>query len=398
MASTAVRYYDSSMRGLGGIDGTPGAFLTIADKVLMNGYGEVTAINIVVLDGKATANFNPGEGFKENATVRISGADIPVLNGDHFVESVGADSVSWSTTAANGTTTTPVTVMGAPLGYSVVVTGTNKRGYKSNAPDGTGHAIYIDDTTAAYLTIRCYESMSAPGVGLNPNPPEGTLSEWPKSYQANTTKRDWFIVGDNKGFHYGVACFGLYHPLSINSPDNTFAIYWVGEGVEETPLKTNFFLLTSEWTTSHPGRAASSTSGSVFINTSSHTVSRDFADVVISPFVSTMLESTSSSEYSTLHNPTYNPPWPNPGNGRTFLSKMRVLEHSSKCRRGTVPGIYGLAHSSKGGLSTGSLFKGVLGLEDRVLIGIGTGSNINRTPELIHVFDIKGPWREDENT
>ncbi len=46
MAATATRFYNSTMRGLGGIDGTPGSFVNIFDKIASTGYGEVTAINI----------------------------------------------------------------------------------------------------------------------------------------------------------------------------------------------------------------------------------------------------------------------------------------------------------------------------------------------------------------
>ena len=400
MSSTPVRYFDSTMRGLGGIDGTPGSFLSIADKVLMNGYGEVTALNITVLNGVARANFNLDESFREGATIRVLGSDIVALNGDHLVTAATNDYCSWATLAANGTTTTTVTVKGAPLGWSAVATAVNKRTYKSNAPTATGHIIRFVDTTAQYLSVHAYESMSNIDTGVNKQPAIVTYSEWPKSQSANTVKRNWFILGDDKGFFFGINITNTLSENSLSEVNYPFAVYWIGEGISEDITKTNLFIVTSENQTNHAGISVYVYSTVAFINTTDtvisttstpHCAARDYLDIALSPMIKIKSEvGEGQSGYQTVSN---YPPFPNPGNNRIFLSRMTIMENLTKSRRGILPGLYSLNHSSIGNLCSGSVIPSPAGFENKKLMCILGSGNHTSQVSAAHIFDMTGPWR-----
>ena len=400
MSSTPVRYYDSTMRGLGGIDGTPGSFLTIADKVLMNGYGEVTALNITVLNGVARVNFNPGESFREGATVRVSGSDIVALNGDHLVSTATNDYCSWATSAPDGTTTTTVTVKGAPLGWSAVATATNKRTYKSNSPTATGHIVRFSDTTAQYLSVNAYESMSSIDAGVNKIPAIVTYSEWPNSQSADTIKRNWFILGDDKGFFFGINIIDTLSANSLSEVQYPFAVYWIGEGISEDITKTNLFIVTSENQSNHAGISHYSSGTVAYVNTTDtalsstptpHCAARDYLDISLSPMI--RIKSEVGNGQSGYHPVADYPPFPNPGNNRIFLSRMIISENQNKARRGVAPGIYSLSHSSIGTLKNGSVLPSPSGFENKKLMCIlGTGAHISQITAA-HIFDMTGPWR-----
>lgn len=401
MAATNTRYYNSTMRGLGGIDGTPGSLTSILDKVTSLGYGEVTAINITVSGGIARANFNLNESFQVNSTIRVSGSNIAALNGDHLVTDASNSYASWPTGAADGVTSTTVTVKGAPLGFNIAFTDTNKRGYTSSSLESTGHFISVDDTTAKYATIFCYEKMTGISTGIGRNPAQDSQSDWPKSQTADTTKRDWIIIGDDRGFYYGIAA--PTNTLSVGDiglQPWPFTFYFVGEAIDETPIKQHCFLLFSERNVQHFGRVTSATTYSGIAVTDysvhgsypgyvSHTVSRDFLGSSKSPRIRLQTEMGIgvSGRFGA------GPPYPNPGNNKTFLTRITVHEETTNMRRGTLPGAYALAHNGSGSLTTTSIIENVEGLENRILMCFAS-TKFSSTFDSLMIFDITGNWRQ----
>ncbi len=395
MSATPVRYFDSTMRGLGGIDGTPGSFTSILDKIAVTGYGQVTAINITVLDGVATANFNANEGFQKYATIRVSGSDIAALNGDHYVKDATTNTCSWPTGAPNGVTTTTVTIKGAPLGFVTVFTDTNKRVIKSGSIDSTGQFIYFDDTPGKYVVIAAYESMNSMTDGINKSPNSVALSFWSKSQQANTTKRNWFIVGDDKCFYYCVSPYTqTLSQKSLLESGYQYAGFFAGDIPEETVLKKYSFLITSSGSTNDISQAGSySYSGITGHGNDANTnvvMSRDYLGIN----KSISIKINPLGHYAKGGQMTTCPPLPNPGNAKISIVPLFVMEEYTKCCRGKLPGFYSLAHSTTGNLKTGLIFDDFESLENRAVMAANIDYNVQSdSPSSVYFFDITGPWR-----
>lgn len=403
MSSTPTRFYNSTMRGLGGINGTPGSLVSIMDKVCVTGAGEVTAINITVLNGVATANLNVNEGFQRYTTVRITGSDIAALNGDHFLFDGGDNFAKWYTGAANGTTTTTVTIKIAPLGFVTQFTGANRRVYKSASVDASGHSIQVNDTTAMYATIYAYETATSVTAGTNKNPIVETTSMWPKSISADAVMKDWVIIADDKGIYWGIAPDDTYKAVNdISEQPNPFCFYFVGEGIDESPIKGNMFIVTTEsgpysvansgYQASYAGFANLQGFNANSLNYASHTVSRDYSGVTKSSYVYIRPEIDGNS-YSGRFTASMSPPYPNPSNNKVFVTPYIVMEQNTLNRRGKMPGAYALAHSGSGALRTGSILTDVVGLENRNIMVFSSFYSSYTVPEMVLLFDITGGWR-----
>lgn len=388
------------MRGLGGINGTPGSFTTLFDKVGVNGAGDLSPTSIVVLNGRATANFATNDSFQVNTTIRVVNASIPALNGDTVVDRTGDNWCSWPTAAANGTSTSVTTIKIAPLGFSTLFTATNRRSYKSTSLDAGEFVISINDTTARYLTIALYETMTSITAGTNKTH-SSDVAEWPKSDVASAAMKDWFIIGDDRGFYFGVSISGTPASGDIAAQSAPFTIYWVGEEIDETPIKKYCASLYAENGTAavHVGRHGDGVFGGINItNTSiygnypgyySHSMARDFSGVSKSIRV---LIGTDGGSYNS-GNFSDGPPFPNPGNNKIFVTQLVVREELSFCRRAKKPGAYALAHRTSGTLATGAILEDVVGLENRKLMAF-TISGVSYTQILgVMLFDITGGWR-----
>lgn len=393
MAATPVRYYDSTFRGLGGIDGTPGSFIALFDKIGITGFGDLTVQSLVVVDGVATATFTTNESFDLRATLRLAGVtDMIALNGDHQLKATGTNWVSWNTAAANGTASGSMTMKVAPLGYIKPVSGTNKAGYQSASSDANKCIINIDDTYSTYLKIAVYETMSDVNTGLGRIPTVDRVSEWAKSGGANTTKYPFYIVGDDKGFYYGTCVY------NVNFGSNySFCSYYVGEFADELPIKRFNFVLVSDANITHPGRAVNNAiatrmenmAGNHDVNVVNIKMQRD--QTFYGFGANARLLSTAGAVVSSLV--TYAPTLPNPVNNRIYIAEAYLSEWTANTRRGMMPGIYSLIHADKGPLTTGIIIDNVETLPNRKLmfVGMGTyGYSVNGPGVL---FDITGPWR-----
>lgn len=207
-----VRYYHSGMRGAPVLQGVAGTALTVIDACARTGFGEVMALGIVVSGGIATATFNGGESFSLDATIRIAGVtNLTALNGDHTVLSTPTSTtVTFATTAPDGTATGTIMVKVAPFGWTREFTGTNLAAYKASAVEASGCLARFDDTGAQPLRVRGYESMTDIDTGVNPFPTDAQRSGgqfWPKSGLANTNPIPWELVADDLGFHFITALY-----------------------------------------------------------------------------------------------------------------------------------------------------------------------------------------------
>lgn len=83
------------------------------------------------------------------------------------------------------------------LGWVRAFSDGHKRAYQNSLADGgTGMFWRIDDSNAQYVLNACYHSMSDIDTGVDPF--GNTLNAWGKSITANTTARNWVIVGNGR--------------------------------------------------------------------------------------------------------------------------------------------------------------------------------------------------------
>ena len=394
MAATPVRYYDSTFRGLGGIDGTPGSFIALFDKIGITGFGDLTVQTLVVLNGVATATFTTNESFDIRATLRLAGVtNLVALNGDHQLKEVGTNWVSWNTAQADGTATGSMTMKVAPLGYIKPHSGTNKASYQSASADANKCLINIDDTYSSYLKITTFETMSDVNSGTGRMTTTERVSEWAKSGGANATKYPFFIVGDDKGFFFGTQVYNV----NINA-GYTFCTYYVGEIADEMPIKRFNFVLFSEANTSHPGRSASNSNYMRLENMAgthdstnqvNMKIQRDQTFYVFG--ANLRLLSSAGTFFSSAN--TIAPVLPNPVNNRIFIADCYVSEVAGNTRRGKMPGLYGLVHSNYGSLIPFAIIDNIETMPNRKFMFIGLGQYGYTVGGPGVLFDITGPWR-----
>lgn len=201
-----VKIFHCQQRNAPTIDGTPGSFVNLLKKCLIEGFGEVSAISGEIVDGLCTIYLNGGESFEKNHIVLISGTNLAGINGEQRVEETTANSITFSTIEPNQVLIGSITVKYAPVGgWITPYTGTNEAVFKATHPESSGIYFHVDDTNALYATMRMFGYMTSVNTGG---------AEWPvlpamgriftKSYQANTTARMWEFIADDFTCYYGV--------------------------------------------------------------------------------------------------------------------------------------------------------------------------------------------------
>ena len=203
-----IKYIHSGMSGAPVLSGTAGAMAAVLDAALVTGLGLKSVTSLVVAGGIATATVSGSHAFEPFACALVAGASISGLNGEQVVTSISTNTISWSTTAPDGTATGTITIKVAPLGWTTAFTGTNLRAYKPTAPEATGCVLRVDDTGTTNARVVAYESMSDMSTGLGATPLASQVGGglyWPKSGAASAAARPWVLVGDERGFYLAVS-------------------------------------------------------------------------------------------------------------------------------------------------------------------------------------------------
>lgn len=202
MPSFPVKHITHNMRGAPVIAGNaPGAIIAALDALLVTGFAQVTALSVLVQDGIATATLNAGDTFAEYCVVLVSGATLEALNGEQRVLSATNTSITWATSAPNGTATGTITIKIAPAGWEKVYNASNKAVYRSTDPQSAKHVLYVDDSSGLFARVRGFESMSDINTGTGPFPTDAMMNGggyWHKSTAANATAIPYAIAADSR--------------------------------------------------------------------------------------------------------------------------------------------------------------------------------------------------------
>lgn len=202
-----VKWFDSTFRGAPVLSGTAGAFISLLDACLIDGFGAITPTKIEVDGNIATVTVNAGETFTAYAVISVSGATPAQLNGEARVLTSSATSFTFATDAADGLATGTISVRYAPVGgWQKTFSGVNKAAYRSIEPLASGFYLRVDDTGTTIARVVGYEAMTDIDTGTNPFPTDAQISGGgylAKSDAADVTARPWCLFADARFVHWG---------------------------------------------------------------------------------------------------------------------------------------------------------------------------------------------------
>ena len=195
---TPVRWFHSGMADAPVLRGEAGAMIELLDACLINGFCTRSLDSLVVSGGVATATISAGNPYDQHAVIRISGASIAELNGDHRIDTAEASSFTFPAPAvSDGDATGTITVIRSPAGWTKPFSDTNKAAYQGDE-NSTQLYLRVDDSESLYSNVRGYENLTDidTGTGLFPTAAQQANWWWTKSNQANATARPWALVAD----------------------------------------------------------------------------------------------------------------------------------------------------------------------------------------------------------
>lgn len=208
MPDTSVKIFSSAQTGAPTLNNTAGSLIAVLDACLVNGFGVKTCDSVTIAAGVGTATISTGHSAIEDCVVLFAGAtgDYTALNGERKVTSVGTNTIVFDATSLiDGTATGTITVKVAAAGWLKPFSGTNLAAYKSPNVAASGAHLYVNDTTAAYATVRGYETMTdvSTGSGMFPTVAQAPSVCWFKGDSA--TAKPWWIIANDRMVYFAVA-------------------------------------------------------------------------------------------------------------------------------------------------------------------------------------------------
>jgi hypothetical protein len=153
LTDTSIKFLNSSNLNGPLLNTDWGALIRLYDACLVDGINPLN-ISTLTMSGSTpessdivTLTYLTPHGYQQYQVLLISGAEIPVLNGEHRILSVSADGLSLtSKTNTNivdaGNTLNIITKL-APFGWTKVFSGTNRAVYKMNSAAGPNHYFFV---------------------------------------------------------------------------------------------------------------------------------------------------------------------------------------------------------------------------------------------------------------
>lgn len=390
---TSVKYFHSAMTNAPVLNGVAGALIGVLDACLVSGFGLVTVDTLTVNNGIATATTSMGHALEPDAVVLVTGASVPVLNGEHRVIERTSNSFTYATTAPNGTATGTMGARLAPAGWEKAFTGTNLAAYRSADITGTRMFLQVTDTDARNARVVGFEGMTDVNTGTAPFPTAGQVAGglwWPKANAAAGAARAWTLVADGRlfwlhvhtaataqgadGFVMGFGDFASWRPADAFGCVLFGAAADVSAATGVQAANVFFAQQTSALATGYAPRSHLALGGSAGMFKRAESFARQ--------------ELTSGGA-------GFEFPYPNGPDNGLMLSRMAVCEVAGNHWRGILPGVFFVPQA----MSTASFgwrdkIDGQGALLGRKLLAVkcGTPAGTAATPAT-GFFDITGPWR-----
>lgn len=201
---TTVKFFHSGQIGAPVLTGAAGSMIALLDACLVDGFGLKTAASLVVSGGVATITITGTHSAQVDTVILVTGVtNLTTLNGEQKVTAITGTTISFATTAANGTATGTITVKQAPAGWAKAFSGTNLAVYRSNDVTSNRRYVRIADTTTYRARVNVYEAMTAVSTGTGPMPTAAQVSgggHLPKLHDGLTTSlsSNWAIFANGK--------------------------------------------------------------------------------------------------------------------------------------------------------------------------------------------------------
>ena len=201
---TSVKHYRSDMPGAPVVNGLAGSKIAQLEACLVTGYGLKAAATLTVLGGIATMTFAAGHCAWPECVILVAGAANPLLNGEQKVIDSNATTLTFATTAANGSDAgAAITAKIAPAGWEKVFSKTNVAVFRSLSPESARMYLRVDDTAVQTCRVRGFEQMSDVDTGTGPFPTDVMISGgayWAKSDVPTAAAVAWAVVADARFF------------------------------------------------------------------------------------------------------------------------------------------------------------------------------------------------------
>ena len=266
----SVSFMLNTMRGAPVINGnTPGCLIAALDAVLVSGWGAAAPTTVTVASGVATATFASATAWHPHAVIEVSGGTPSAINGKARVATSAGNTLTWATSAADGTYTGSISIKYASAGWEKVFSdGTTKAVYRST--DVTGSRCYyrVDDSNNQKARVRGYGSMTDVDTGTEPFPTDAQISGggyYIKSYYAaNSVAIPYLIAANSKtllvaicsGVAYSVGATqsgvrGWGDPISLNPAGDIYSAF-LSAGGSDTSIYLDYGALDGSTRDSSP--------------------------------------------------------------------------------------------------------------------------------------------------
>lgn len=258
----------------------------------------------------------------------------------------------------------------APLGWTIAFTGTNKRVYRNDPTDYSGFYLRFDDAASQFALVNGYESMSDIDTGVRAFSPSNYA--YGKSSTANTTAREWMVVGTAR-------CFYLF----IKSNGSDWLCFFLGDMFPMGDAEIGICAITSSGSTS------------AYINRSGFGAAASTCQVFVSRSVDGSPAATECRLKPMLFSNQNNWggggfPYPLPSTGGLLISRAfaAIDSVSSNSPRFCFPGLWLPEHNMLSYFSHGHVFSDVEGLPDTELLLVEG----HATTDITLLLDITNAW------
>ncbi len=391
----SVSYITHTMRGAPVIRGNaPGGLIDVLDCLLINGWGLAAPQSLTVAAGVATATFASATAWDVGAVIEVTGASPSAINGRWRVATSSGNTLTFATTAADGTYTGTMGIKYAGAGWEKVFSGTNKAVYRSTDVTGSRFYLRVDDSSGLFARVRGYETMSDIDTGTGLFSLGAQIATgggyWHKASTSNATAIPYLLAADAKMLLQAMCC-----GVSVNAASTTTAVYGFGEGVVLNPAGDAFATVLScagsgDSYPHYGGLSGASSDGNLSYGAAFF--ARGWQGLGGAVYARPVPEGGSlgvlSGEDATLGVA------PARTDGAIRMARMMLKEQATNDLRAIVPGCHFVPQVLGGALfpTPFALSDGAGTLAGRKLAAVHVGNSVSSRSGTAFV-DVTGPWR-----
>lgn len=390
----SVNYITNAMRGAPVIQGNaPGGLIAVLDCLLINGWGLAAPQSLTVAAGVATATFASATAWEVGAVIEVTGASPAGLNGRWRVATSSGNTLTFATTAADGTYTGTMGIKYAGAGWEKVFSGTNKAVYRSTDPTGSRFYLRVDDSSGLFARVRGYEAMTDIDTGTGLFPLDAQIATgggyWHKATTSSATAIPYMLAADAKLLLQAM-CVGVASDASYIAT----AVHGFGEGVALNPAGDAFasLLSASGSSTGYLNYGALSGASADSYTNGAATLARGWQGLGSAVYARPVPEGGSVTRLSGADDTLGVAPGRTDGAIR--MARMMLKDQGTNDLRAVVPGCHFVPQVLDNAIFPAplALTDGAGALAGRKLAAVPVGTSSGSRSGTAFV-DVTGPWR-----